>query len=81
MRNMTIRNVPDSLADALEKEKGRRKGSLNRTVIELLNQGLGLGSSRSNGLARLAGTWSAKQLRKFEESIAPCEVIDPELWR
>jgi plasmid stability protein len=81
MRNMTIRNVPDDLADALQKEKSRRKGSLNRTVIELLNQGLGLGSSRSNGLARLAGTWTAKQFQKFEENVAPFEEIDAELWR
>ena len=81
MRNLTIRNVPDELADALEKEKGRRNGSLNRTVIELLSQGLGIGSSRSNGLARLAGTWTAEAHRKFEESVAPLEEIDAELWR
>ena len=81
MRNLTIRNVPDDLADALEKEKRRRRKSLNQTVIELLRQGLGAGLSRSNGLARLAGTWTAEDLRVFEESIAPLEEIDAELWR
>jgi plasmid stability protein len=81
MRNLTIRNVPDDLAVALEKEKSRRKGSLNRTVIELLSQGLGVGSSRSNGLARLAGTWTDEEFRQFEESIATLEEIDAELWR
>jgi hypothetical protein len=65
----------------LEKEKGRRRGSLNQTVIELLSQGLGVGSSRSNGIARFAGTWTAEEHRKFEESIELFEGIDAELWR
>ncbi|HXH94161.1 MAG TPA: hypothetical protein VNN25_21475 [Thermoanaerobaculia bacterium] len=81
MKNLTIRNVPDDLADALEREKSRRRESLNQTVIELLSQGLGVGLSRSNGLARLAGTWTAEDQRMFEESIAPFEEIDAELWR
>jgi len=81
LKNLTIRNVPDDLADALEREKGRRRESLNQTVIELLSQGLGVGLSRSNGLARLAGTWTAEDHRMFEESIAPFEEIDAELWR
>jgi len=81
LKNLTIRNVPDDLADALEREKSRRRESLNQTVIELLSQGLGVGLSRSNGLARLAGTWTAEDHRMFEESIAPFEEIDAELWR
>jgi hypothetical protein len=76
-----IRNVPDELADALDKEKSHRRGSLNQIVIELLSQGLGVGSSRSNGVARLAGTWTAEEHRKFEDSVAPFEGIDAELWR
>jgi hypothetical protein len=39
------------------------------------------GSSRSNGLAHLAGTWTAEEHREFEESVAPFEEIDAELWR
>lgn len=81
MKNLTIRNLPDELADALEKEKSRRRGSLNQTVIELLSQGLGVGAARSNGVARLAGTWTAEEHQKFEESVAAFEGIDAELWR
>lgn len=73
--------MPDGLAEALEKEKNRRRGSLNRTVIELLSQGLGVGATRSNGIARLAGTWTAREHRKFEESVSLFEGIDAELWR
>ncbi len=81
MKHLTIRNVPDELADALEREKNRRGESLNQTVIELLEQGLGVGASRSNGLGRLAGTWSEEEYQRFEEAVAIFERIDPELWR
>jgi len=81
IRNLTIRNIPDDLAEAIEKEKKRRRRSLNRTVIELLSQGLGVGCLRFNGVGRLAGTWTAEEHRKFEESVAPFGAIDAELWR
>lgn len=81
MKNLTIRNLPDEVAEALEKEKAQRGESLNQTVIDLLSQGLGVGAVRSNGLARLAGAWSEKDLRRFEKAVAPLEKIDAELWR
>ena len=81
MKALTIRNVPPALAEALEREKARRGASLNRTVIELLSQGLGVGVTRSNGLAALAGTWTEEDLREFEEAVAPFGRVDDELWR
>ena len=83
MRHLTIRNVPPDLAEALEQEKHRRGQSLNQTVLQLLAQGLGLGPTgrRSNGLARLAGTWTAAEYDQFEAAVAVTEQIDEELWR
>jgi len=81
LKTLTIRNLPPEVAEALEREKKRRGESLNQTVIDLLGQGLGVGNARSNGLARLAGSWTEAELRRFEEAVAPFEAIDPELWR
>lgn len=81
MRNLTIRNVPPEVAEALEREKRRRGDSLNQTVIELLEQGLGVGVTRSNGLAHLAGSWTEEEFRRFEEAVALFDAIDPELWK
>ena len=82
VRYLTVRNVPPELARALEREKARRAASLNETVIELLRRALGLGEAeRSNGLARLAGGWSAEDLERFDAAVADFERIDPELWR
>jgi hypothetical protein len=83
MKTLTIRNVPKRLADALEREKRRRGRSLNQTVLDVLNGGLGVGTSggRRNGLAHLAGTWSADDHEAFEAAVASTEQIDDELWR
>ena len=83
MKHLTVRSIPLDLAEALEKERRRRGTSLNQTVIEVLRQGLALGKGRkrSNGLAKLAGTWSARDFARFERAIAFTEQIDEELWR
>jgi hypothetical protein len=82
VKHLTVRNVPADVARALEREKVRRTASLNETVIELLRRALGLGEAeRSNGLARLAGGWSAEDLQRFETAVAGFGRIDPELWQ
>jgi len=81
IKALTIRNLPSSVAEALEREKRRRGRSLNQTVIDLLGQGLGVKSTRSNGLGRLSGSWSEDEFRDFEKATAPFEGIDEELWR
>lgn len=83
MKTMTIRNVPAELADALEAEKRRRGLSLNRTVLALMKEALGVSGDRgrSNGLRRLSGTWSEEEFRRFEEAAAPFGEIDREIWK
>ena len=82
MSTMTIRNVSAELATALKEEKHRRGLSLNRTVLALIEESLGVnGNIRSNGLGRLAGTWSDDRFTQFEESVAPFGEVDSELWR
>jgi len=81
MKALTIRNLPSDLAEALEREKRRRGMSLNQTVIDLLDQGLGTRGARSNGLSRLAGGWSEEEFRDFERATAQFEEVDEELWR
>ncbi len=78
MKTMTIRNVPAELASALDAERRRRGVSLNRTVLSLMQEALGISpsGSRSNGLRRLAGAWNAEEFRQFEEAVAPFGEID-----
>jgi hypothetical protein len=79
---LTVRNVPPDLARALGEEKRRRGVSLNRLVIDLLRQALGLGwgTPPQNGLEKLAGDWSQKDLEDFETATAVFEKVDEEQW-
>ncbi len=82
MRHLTIRNVSPELGLRLEEEKRRRGRSLNQTVLDVLSQALGVERGRrSNGLAQLAGSWSATEHAEFERAIAETEQVDEELWR
>ena len=57
MNYITVRNLPPSVATALEKEKQNRGKSLNQTTIELLAEVLGVNTEGCvrNGLGALAG--------------------------
>lgn len=79
--HLTVRNLPEELANALAREKQRRGTSLNRTVIDLLAQSLGVRGTRTNGLRKLSGTWTAKQQSEFLNSIRCLDEIDQDLWR
>lgn len=82
MKHLTVRNLPPEVARALQEERERRGASLNQTVIDLLRQSLGVSAARrSNGLAKLAGSWSDDDLAEFEAAVADTETIDPEMWR
>jgi hypothetical protein len=83
VKHLTIRNLPPDVGRALEREKRRKGTSLNQMVIELLRRALGVDTPGRppNGLARLAGTWTAEDLARFEAALAVTEGVDGELWR
>ena len=83
MRHLTIRNIPPEVAEALTKKRTRSRTSLNQTVIDLLRHALGVRGQgeKSNGLAKLAGTWTQQEYEQFEAAVASMEEIDEELWR
>jgi hypothetical protein len=80
MKTLTIRNVPEDLHEALQRERSRRGSSLNQTVVDLLRQRLGVGMTRSNGLGKLAGGWTDEEFARFGEAVEPFERIDEDLW-
>ena len=83
MKTITIRNVSAELAEALKAEMRRRGISLNRTVLAVMGEALGVSSGRvrSNGLRSLAGTWNEVEFRRFDEAVAPFSTVDAELWK
>jgi len=83
MKHLTIRNIPPEVAEALTNKRTRSRASLNQTVIDLLRRALGVRGQgqETNGLAKLAGTWTQEEYEQFEAAVASMEQIDEELWR
>ena len=71
MKTMTVRNVSEATAAALDVERRRRGLSLNRTVLALL--------SRSRWVS--ADGWSEEGFQRFEESVAPFARVEEDLWK
>ena len=79
MKHLTIRNVSPELSEALNSEKSKLELSLNATVLYLLTQHLGLTDntgSKSNGIEHLAGGWSKRELKNFNDKLAQIRRIE-----
>jgi hypothetical protein len=82
---LTLRSVDPRLRGALEREAARRKQSLNKTMLALLAEALGLAESAPrepyDDLDELAGTWSKAESDRFDAALAAQRQVDPKLWR
>jgi len=82
---LTVRSIGSRLRTALEQEAARRGQSLNKTVLALLAERLGLADSAAqiehNDLDELAGTWSKSDATRFDEALHAQRQVDAKLWR
>jgi hypothetical protein len=82
---LTIRGLGPELRSALEREADRRGQSLNKAVLALLAERLGLADasapSEHDDLDELAGTWSKAEATRFEEALHTQRQVDAKLWR
>ena len=77
----TIRNVPDTVDEALRKAARTKGKSLNEVAIEALARGAGVtGHSRpQRDLADIAGSWHKDAA--FDSALAAQDTIDEEMWQ
>jgi plasmid stability protein len=77
----TIRNVPESLDEALRRAARERGKSLNEVAIETLARGAGITweRSRQRDLSDIAGTW--RKDAAFDSALAAQDTVDEEMWR
>lgn len=85
MKAITLRNIPREVQKAIRAKARSKRISVNRAVIELLRERIGiLEDSKKNlynDLDSLAGSWSAKEAKAFEKTLARARRTDPELWK
>ena len=77
----TIRNVPESLDEALRRVAREQGKSLNEVAIETLARGAGIirERRRQRDLGDITGTW--REDAAFDSARAAQDTIDEEMWR
>jgi len=83
MKTMTLRNIPEELADKIASNAKAQGHSLNATVVNLLSKALGLTpeSRKKRDLTNFSGTWSEEDLQCFNSATAEFSKIDNEVWQ
>jgi hypothetical protein len=77
----TLRNIPETLDEALRKAAREQGKSLNEVAVETLARGAGITEARSRqrDLGDIAGFWSKDAA--FDSAVAAQDTIDEEMWR
>lgn len=84
MKSLTIRGLDEMLEKALHQKSKEIHQSLNKTILGILREALGIGTERYrtyHDLDNLAGTWSDEEFEDFQKNTEVFEQIDRELWK
>ncbi len=84
MRAMTIRDIPEELERTIRRKATDQKLSLNKTVIQILEEALGQKKSVRkvyHDLDHLFGRWTTKEAAQFDKHVASMRPIDKDMWK
>jgi len=84
MITISLRNIPPEVENAIRAKARQKKISVNRAVIELLEQcvlNLERRKTVPDDLDELAGAWSAREAKAFQQVMKIARQIDKDLWR
>lgn len=84
MKTLSLRGIDEEIEKALKKEAQRAKTSINKTILNLIKESIGLGKNKRNrvykDLDELAGTWTEEDEQIFKENTQFFDKIDKEIW-
>lgn len=87
MKQITIRGIPEAVEKVIKKEAARKKTSLNRALVSLLEKAAGTSAPdrkkpvRYTDLDHLAGLWAREEAAAFDEALDAQRTIDEGLWK
>ena len=83
MKTMTVRNIPDEVADLLKRMAETSDSSTNAMVVQVLSDSVLPRRKKrvGNDFSKYCGGWSKKEFDDFEAAIADCEKVDTEDWK
>lgn len=80
MSNISLRGLDDATLLRIRSNARRRGISVNRMIVESLQQQYAAGDRAYDDLDALAGAWSSIEAAQFAAAIAPFGEIEPGLW-
>ena len=80
MPNLSLRGLDRSTLLRLKSSARRRGVSVNRLIVETLQQQYSAGTKTFDDLDALAGTWTKAETVAFAAAVAPFAEIDASLW-
>ncbi len=84
MKAVTLRGIPPEVERVIRRKADESGASVNRVVIDLLEEAVGAGKRRKkilhHDLDALAGAWSREEAARFARALAAERKIDPGLW-
>lgn len=82
---ITLRNLPEPVARAVRERAAAYHISLNRAVIQFLEERLAPLPERvatlHHDFDKYAGLWNAEEADEFNRALGDLRRIDPELWK
>jgi hypothetical protein len=85
MKSLSLRGIHEDLSENLKKLSQKEGISLNKTVLKLLEDSVGIKRKRRFNVYRdlddLAGTWSSREEKEFKDKIHFFEIVDKDLWK
>ena len=83
LNQITVRAIPDELKREIESRAQADGESLNKSVIHLLKQAVGLDrpERKKRDLSAFAGTWTEAEAAEFDRSVRIFDTIDEDLWK
>jgi plasmid stability protein len=83
IKQITLRQVPDAVERGIRGRARSTGHSMNRAMIELLEEALGTGPAarKRRDLSKFAGQWSQEEYDAFESNTLVFEQIDDETWK
>ena len=86
MKAITLRNIPREVIQVIRRRAQEKRISLNRAVIELLREALGVSGGKKgkplhDDLDFLIGTWSEEEASAFDGELESQRGVDGELWK
>lgn len=86
MKAVTLRNLAPELARIIRRKAEEKRTSLNRAVISLLEESVGIRGKKKDkplhhDLDALAGSWTREEASAFEKALARQRAIDADLWK